>query len=825
MKDTTYNKNISVKNKTTHLDLLVKITSVVLCVFLAAYFLLTLNNMSTISDHVERRKDGAYPVSVAAGHLESNLATLTAISAFTTDLDDASFDSARLKRTFQELIGNMDSQMAVIESAPALDQATKDVLYDDYRKMIFRINAFIFMAEGGNHTNDELKNYVRDYIAPSANDLLREDNLIIDMASEDLEEMYESTTGSAQQTIVFSLCLICAVLVLIVIYLVLLSRKQQTESDLMNNLSDALYVAQNANDAKSAFLSNMSHDVRTPLNAIIGLTKIAEDTVDDPVLTRQYLEQITTSSHHLLRLINDVLDMNKIERGGTILAKETFSLGALLSEIEAIVAPPIREKRLDYELKLVNVQHEYLVGDTMRLRQIFLNLINNATKYTNEGDDVHIEVEELPSVDPATANFRFTVSDTGIGMKEEFLQYIFDPFERERNDFTNFVEGTGLGMAITKNLVNMMGGDIRVESELGLGSTFTINLSFEIADEMPALDTSRFAGMTILTIDDNEATLYDTVNMLKEFSIKTYGKYPGEFTDEAKLKAVLEKYRNFDAILVDIGSSDEEVIEYMRGHLHQVFADAGIEKMPPIILALNNWRKFESDAREAGAVAFVEKPLFRTRLYDVLQTVQKAADSAADAVGVAGDVAEAGRNEGSAADGAGAAQSASADSTHNSEIRSGGDGVPQTESPAASPKTTDSKKGRRANLKGRVLIVEDNEINMQIAQALVSKFGPEVEGAADGLEALNKVKNSEDGYYDLVFMDWQMPHMNGIESTKEIIAFNESAGRSRLPIVAMTANAFNEDKRVALESGMDGFIAKPIDIGELERYLRKFLHE
>ena len=544
------------------INALVRVTAVVVAVLLVFYFVITLNNMTNIAQRVEERKDGAYPTSIAAGHIETMLTGTHSMMQMILALEggmepeggaeseDSSevpevaadqsgaaagtgfasgpssantqgnvFNLEEVERISEQTNRGIKNQMAILTSDRFYDEDNIHELVITYDEIVKDMNYVFSVWKNDPDDLSFVKDHIANNIIPLIEHAIEVDNAIIDSTTKDIDELYNTVLEAIQQTILFSFVLIMGIFVAIFIYISLLSRKEEHEQELSNHLKDALSVAQNANAAKSDFLSNMSHDIRTPLNAIIGLSAIAEDNINDLAKMRQCLAQINTSSHHLLQLINDVLDVNRIESGKTTLSEDTFSLPDLVEELSAINEPQINEKKLDAEFILRNIQNEYMIGDPIRIRQIVLNLTSNAIKYTNPGDKMVVAFEEYRSTCKEFANIRITVSDTGVGMSDEFLEHIFEPFERERNERTNFIEGTGLGMSITKNLVTMMGGTIKVESELGKGSTFTVEMTLRVADKFPKLDTDRFKGVKVLVVSDDITSIDGTVRMLGEFEM------------------------------------------------------------------------------------------------------------------------------------------------------------------------------------------------------------------------------------------------------------------------------------------------------------------
>lgn len=714
-----------------NINVLVRVTAAVVAILLVFYFVVTLNNLSNITQSVEERKEETYPISIAAGHIETSLARMLSImqmvlalepdSTLSSDFEgNLTFDNvSELPQVDQSLgrsryfdaeyieqisRGNnqeIRNQMSILTSERFKDEAniqelaaTLDSIFEELE------DVFEFWGQDPGRVSLVQERIDKD-VVPKIEHAIVIDNAIIGSTTEDIEDLYNGVLEAIQQTILFSIILIVGIFIAIFIYVSLLSRKEEYEQELSGHLKDALALAQNANAAKSTFLSNMSHDIRTPLNAIIGLSAIAEDSIDDPAKTRRCLTQINASSHHLLDLVNDVLDVNRIESGKTILSKEVFSLSDLISELSAINEPQINEKKLKAEFILKNVRHEQLVGDPVRIRQVLLNLTNNAIKYSDPGGSLTVTAEEYKSTRVDYANLRFTVSDTGIGIEPEFLQYIFEPFEREHNKRTSHVEGTGLGMAIAKNLVTMMGGTIRVESQVGEGSTFTVEVALRIAGS--ASDFGANVG-----------------NELQR--------------DSSSPSAPLN-----DGPDVSSGNTPN------------------------------------SEGASTTVIQSVDSQESQRRI------------------------------------------SMQVESSNTTSTISGN----ASDSNGTSSQPTKETLSQRA---GRVLIVEDNELNMEIATELVEKCVCQVDQAFNGQEALDLIKGKPEGYYDLIFMDWQMPVMDGIEATKAIIRHFDEQGYVRTPIVAMTANAFSDNRREAMAAGMEGFMVKPIDIKELRQYLAKYCH-
>ena len=740
-------------------DLLSRLTAIVLALFLLAFFGVTLNNTVAINGQVQAVREGAYPVSVAAGRIETLLVQLRTISERPAYVRTPEA-SQSLRASFQGIDAGLSTQLSFIAENHSSDPEAAASLASGYDQLASNVRYYIGMVTNPAISDTAVREYAESSIYPLIDDLLAIDIEILDESTEVADTMYTTVTTAGHQTLIVSCVLMAAVVFSLTVYLTILRRKSDRENQLRASLEEALILAQSANAAKSTFLSNMSHDIRTPMNAIVGLTAIAHSHLDDPIRVKECLSRITTSSKHLLGLINDVLDMGKIESGKMSLNEEPFSFPDLIGEFVTIVQPQARAKKLRFDVVIGNIEREMVIGDTMRINQVLMNLAGNAVKYTEEGDVVRISVSEEPSLQPGFNNYRFVVHDTGIGMDAEFLERIFDPFEREGNDKTPFIEGTGLGMSITKNIVDLMGGTITVESQPGVGSTFTVVIPLRPYDEAAEeLDVSCLEGIRVLVVDDDRDVLENTKNVLDGFGMRGDCSATGNEAVSLTAQAFADG-DGYEAIIVDWIMPGMDGLETIR-QIRDKVGDA----TPIVLVSAYDWTEIEEEASQAGVSAFVSKPLFRSRLYHVLR-----------AVCVDGGVEEV---------------------AHGSLSKH--------------------------PLSGRVLLVEDNELNREIATELIEQLGAEVECACDGEEAVSMTRDAEEGYYQLIFMDWQMPRLDGIEATRAIIAYEQQTGRAHVPIVAMTANAFNEDRRRALEAGMDGFMAKPINLAELERNLRTYL--
>ena len=541
----------------------------------------------------------------------------------------------------------------------------------------------------------------------------------------------------------------------------ILVMSDRTSDRKMNQaLSEAVRAAETANKAKSSFLSNMSHDIRTPMNAIIGFTTLAVSNIDDKKRVRDYLGKILSSSNHLLSLINDILDMSRIESGKIHLEETEVSLSDVLHDLKTIISGQIHAKQLELYMDAMDVTNEDVYCDKTRLNQVLLNLLSNAVKFTPAGGTVSVRIRQYPGTVKGSELYEIRVKDNGIGMSQEFVQKIFSPFERERTSTVSRIQGTGLGMAITKNIVNMMGGTIEVLTEQGKGTEFIVRLPFRIQSKHQRIEKiAELEGLKALVVDDDFNTCDSVTKMLVKVGMRSEWTLSGK---EAVLRArqSMEMGDAFHAYIIDWRLPDMNGIEVTR-QIRSLGDDT-----PIIILTAYDWSDIEVEARAAGVTAFCAKPMFMSDIRDTLMTAI---------------------------------------------------GQKQAEAETAILPTVGS------DFRGRyILLVEDNELNSEIAAEILNEYGFLVDTAENGAEAVEKVKNSKPGNYDLVLMDVQMPVMNGYEATKQIRALDNPA-LAGITILAMTANAFDEDKKKALECGMDGFLSKPIVIEELISILQKNL--
>lgn len=666
------NNKVKLDHQVKRSSILARATAIVVGILLAVFFVTTMSSITTILEKMDTVKNDPFQITAASGKVETALVQIRTV-CMRSIYDNSSTKVQDLRLVFQSADRELEESFTTMSSSNFVDSATLQSLRSGCESLKQRQDQLVQMCEDPNTTTEQIRDYVTYEIYPLIGGLLQLNTDISKASMHSLDEAYIAVNDACRQTIFIICILMIAVTVSIFVYLSILHRKSQREEILAKSLQETLEMAQSANVAKSTFLSSMSHDIRTPMNAIVGLTTIAEQNIDNREKVAYCLDGISLSSKHLLRLVNDVLDMSEIESGKISLSAEPFYFPEFMKEILSVTEYQATSKGLHLEVNIGDIKHNYLIGDKVRLGQMMMNLISNAVKYTKTGGHVYIDITEEPNTrtenqttdkgEGSFINFRFVVEDTGIGMDSDFMTCIFEPFERERNETTPFTEGAGLGMTITKNVVDMMKGSITVESTVGVGSRFTVILPLQIAKEDAKL------------IENQSVT-----------AVRGYG---------------LEDFVAEDKSGSDLNSLDDPNID-------------------PVTNAYNTGNK----------------------------------------------------------------------------------------------------------LSGRLLLVEDDALNREIATELIKTVVDiDIDIACDGLEALNRIRGKANGYYDLVFMDCQMPIMGGTEAAKEIRKFEKEHGRSHLPIIAMTANVLDEDRARTIQAGMDGFLAKPINLKELKRTLNKYLTE
>jgi signal transduction histidine kinase/CheY-like chemotaxis protein len=542
--------------------------------------------------------------------------------------------------------------------------------------------------------------------------------------------------------IVVSLCLI-VLLVFDILVIMRFNRK----------LIIAAEEADSANKAKTDFLSTMSHDIRTPMNAIIGLTTIAEKNVNDSISVQDNLHKIKLASNHLLTLINDILDISKVERGNISLSPVTFSIVDSAENLVNISQPTVRQKNIDFRFRSKNIQYEYLFADQLRMNQIFINILSNALKYTPANKQVYVDLKQFPSEKKGFVKLEYKVSDTGIGMTKSFMEVMYEPFIRQTDSRINTIQGTGLGLAITKKMVDMMGGKIECESKEGVGTTFTVTLDVEISSKEQT--EQKLPPLEVLIIDDDEVLLETASDTLKALGTNPEISESGEDALK-KLQSKKEVGKSYDVIILDWKMPGSDGVELTK----KIRKIAG-NNISILLVSAYDWTQIEEDAKKAGIDGFISKPLFRSSLFKKISEML------------------------------GLKENTTSQEEKDSDL---------------------------ADMK--ILVVEDMDVNWEVISTLLDMYGIKCHRAENGKIALNMLKDIQPAEYDVVFMDIQMPVMNGLEATREIRKLDNPYAAG-IPIIAMTADAFSENVAECLEAGMNGHIAKPIDINNVIKELKK----
>ena len=537
------------------------------------------------------------------------------------------------------------------------------------------------------------------------------------------------------------------------------SQEKKAEIESHKALKDAYRAAENASRAKTEFLSNMSHDIRTPMNAIVGLTAIAGANIESQDRVVECLGKITKSSRHLLGLINEVLDMARIESGRISLAEEDFRLPELVDNLLALTKPAIDEHHHQLEVHIEHIEHEAVCGDSLRIQQVFVNLMSNAVKYTPDGGNITLTIKEKPNGFSELGCYEFSIEDNGIGMTPEFQKIMFEPFSRADDHRTTKVQGTGLGMAIARNIVNLMNGDIQVESAPNKGTKITVTVYLKLQENEKEQE-KELLDLPVLVVDDDKTCCESTVATLQEIGIAGEWVLTGKEAVE-RCAARHKTGRDYFAVILDWKMPEMDGIATARRIRECVGEDVTI-----VILTSFDFSEIEEEARAAGVNAFMAKPLFRSRLTATLRQF-KSEKKEENARNYLEDFA-------------------------------------------------------KENYAGkRILLVEDNELNREIATEIIGMTGVTIDSAENGKIAVEKVMEAPEKWYDLIFMDIQMPIMNGYEATAAIRAL--AGSRGKVPIIAMTANAFAEDVQLAKNTGMNEHIAKPLDLNKLNDVLKRWL--
>ncbi|WP_418310142.1 response regulator [Phascolarctobacterium faecium] len=738
---------------------LFSISVVILVVLLIWYYIFVMFNSTERAKQAENIKNHPFPVILAASEVNTDIMSLRGqLECLTIVRAPEMLKSVRhnLSNIDAHMQKNLDFIVRYCISKPQDSVALRD------QYLVFReeLNSVLLLYEDPSVSEEKIRNIIAVKTTTEINELQRLNAEIIEATKGKMLEYADTALVAHKKMQVLSTVAIVIIFLVLGICLLLIYKGRKSDAT-RYALTQALESAHNANAAKSLFLSNMSHDIRTPMNAIIGMTAIAAMNIDNKHKVQNCLQKITISSKHLLELINEVLDMSKIESGKVALNNEEFTLSEVIDSFITMVRPQINAKKLDFDVKINCLEHEMLIGDTMRLNQILLNIVGNAVKFTPEGGKIRLIICELPVRHQGYATYRFTIQDNGIGMEEEFLEKIFEPFERAQNSTKSKIFGTGLGMAITKNIVDMMNGQISVSSKLNEGTTFEVTLNLEMQrEDVQITDFSSLQELRVLMVDDERDVCENTVKMLNEMGMHSEWVLTGA---EAVEKVAAEHYigHDYNTVIIDWKMPEMDGLETTRRIRSRVGND-----IPIIILTAYDWSEIEEEAKAAGVNAFLAKPLFKSYLQHVMNSI------ALDRIDML----------------TGAEQQ----TCHNKET-----------------------------FQGRVLLVEDNVLNMEIAEEFVKMCGGTVEKAWDGYEAVQKMHEVPNGYYSLIFMDIQMPCMNGYEATQQIRKTEWERGLVYTPIFAMSANAFEDDMDKAYDAGMDGYITKPVSFEEISKVLKE----
>ncbi len=579
-----------------------------------------------------------------------------------------------------------------------------------------------------------------------------------DEATHNAEYGSEGKLSDTELLISAGMLAISVILIIVAISMYLLRRAERRQMEILKEknrqLETAIIEANEANRAKSIFFSNMSHDIRTPLNGIIGMTSIASGNLTNTERLRDCLRKIEKSSKHLQSLVNDVLDMSKIESGKFFLNNAELFLPEFTQDLINIIGQQVKAKNQELSVSALSVVHENILGDRLRLNQLFINILSNSVKFTQAGGSVGLTIKELPCKREDFACFEFTCSDTGIGMGEEYLQRIFDSFSREKDSRIDKIEGSGLGLSITKRIVDMMGGGINVKSEKNKGTIFTVTLEFPIIkSDDPIPETLK--GIRVLVADSDEAVCADAKNELQSMGVSAVAAHTA-----ADTFALIKESEKFDAVIVDWKMPDmsgDELCKKIRGEIS--------DKLPIIISSVHEWVEIEQETAGVGVTAFIQKPFYKSTLFSKIRETLFSETDKSDT------------------------------STLRTGLRL--DGV-------------------------RVLMAEDNELNTEIAVEVLTAAGIILDCASNGKEAVEIFNSSEPSTYAIILMDMQMPVMTGCEAAAAIRKLSHPDAAA-IPIIALTANAFEEDIREALSAGMNAHVAKPVNFETLKTVMSKYL--
>ena len=743
------------KNKLNRYQKLAKVMAVFLLILLAGYYIISASYTNSIIGGLENIKEHPFPVAIAAGKMETNSRELRlTVERLCTDRTIDTLDE--VKRGLAENQGSSNQALETIVWLYLTDPPAAVKLKEQYNDMLEQQEYLIELCEQDGVSDETVMLYVKENIIPLLDEIDTALEILIHNAILMFDTLYLQSLSYKQIMFILTTVLISVIVVTLLLYRYVLSKREVEAVALQKQIAVA---AQAANDAKSQFLSSISHDIRTPMNAIIGMTTIASTRLDDKERVKDCLNKIATSSRHLLGLINDVLDMSKIENGKFTINKEPVCLSDFMHDFISIIQPQVKAKHLELDLSILGIEDEIVITDSLRLHQIMQNIMSNAIKFTRENGKISLRMEQAPYDREGYSLYVFRFSDNGIGMSEEFQKVIFQPFERAATSTVSKTEGTGLGMSITKSIVDLMGGSISVTSRLNEGTTFTVSLPMQKEQQKECIATDLLKDLRCLIVDDDRDVCENTVLLLKEIGMHSEWVLNGADA-VVYVESAHKRHLDYNAVILDWQMPDMDGIETARRIRNKVG-----DTLPIIILSAYDWTEIEDEAREVGITAFLAKPLFKSRLYETMRNTLM-----------------------------------------------------------PTPDTQMEQNGLIAHDKasGRILLVEDNTLNAEIAQTLLTDYGLHVDVASDGNEALEFFR-ADTNKYDIIFMDVQMPVMDGYHATAAIRDLeSKNSKHSHTVIIGMSANAFKEDVDKALACGMDDYITKPIDIKKLQNLLRKF---
>ncbi|MCD2491085.1 response regulator [Lacrimispora sp. NSJ-141] len=730
------------------------VTAIFLAVLMLGYYLVSVFYTGSIVEEIENIKEHPFPVVIAAGDMKVNSLQIRLLAArLGTDRSEEAIEEVS-----NSFVQNQESSREALYILTELYLTDADAavnistLYDN---VIQQMNVLLEMCQNSGAMDAVIKRFTDNMIIPFLDEIDSELTLLVKNADNKFNEFYGQSLSYRKIMLLLVTALGIAVAVSLFIYQHILKKREKEAVYLQKQIAEA---AQAANEAKSQFLSNMSHDIRTPMNAVIGMTAIASSHLDDRERVKKCLSKISTSSRHLLSLINEILDMSKIEKGKVVLNEEPISLADFVHDFVTIIEPQVKAKHLKLDLSILGITNEIVITDSMRLHQIMQNIMSNAIKFTDEGGEVRLRMEQKSCECDGRAIYEFQFSDTGIGMSEEFQQVLFQPFERAATSTVSKTEGTGLGMSITKNIVDIMGGMISVHSQINVGTTITVSLPLETEQQEEKIIPDLFKDLRSLVVDDDQDVCINTAEILEEIGMKSEWVLSGEEA-VVRVETAHKQYIDYNVIILDWLMPGMDGVRTAREIRQKVGDD-----IPIIILSAYDWTDIEEEAREAGVTAFLSKPLFKSHLYEVMC---------------------------------------------------------DTLMPDRLNKDLESDTSNVSRISGRVLLVEDNALNLEIAETFLTERGLHVDTAENGREAITLVQNGS-VRYDIIFMDVQMPVLDGYQATKAIRQLEAEEMRPRTIIVGMSANAFKEDVDKALSIGMDDYLTKPIDSKKLELVLTKY---